>query len=72
MGPKRKAGRPTKTGERMTLVAFRLPADLIAGLDAYAERLQRGMSWPTVTRADALRALLTRALAEVDHAKKGS
>lgn len=44
------------------LIAFRLPADLLARVDAYAARLQGQTPWATVTRSDAVRALLTQGL----------
>lgn len=60
-----KTGRPKSAGPK-TLTAFRLPAELIARIDAYAERLQRDTPWATVTRADAARALLGRGLEAVE------
>ena len=60
-----KMGRP-KSPTPKTLTAFRLPPELLTRVDAYAERLQRDTPWATVTRADAVRALLTRALDAVE------
>jgi metal-responsive CopG/Arc/MetJ family transcriptional regulator len=54
-------GRPPK-GEDMKRYGFWLPSALVARLDRYAERLQRGRT-ETVTRADALRSLLEEGLA---------
>lgn len=56
-----KTGRP-KSNAPKALTAFRLPPELIARIDAYAERLQREAPWSNATRADAVRALLTHAL----------
>jgi len=55
----------------MGLYAFRLPDDLIGRVDAYAKRLEAEQPGITVTRADAVRALLTRALDPTgDNARK--
>ena len=43
-------------------VAFRFPVKLVERLDAFAEKLQRASPGLRVTRADAARLLLTRAL----------
>ena len=48
--------------EAMGLYAFRFPDDLIGRVDAYAKRLEAEQPGISVTRADAVRALLTRAL----------
>ena len=42
--------------------AFRLPISLLARLDQYAERMRGEQKGLTVTRADVVRLLLTRAL----------
>jgi hypothetical protein len=47
---------------KSTLLAFRLPDDLIARVDAYVARLSSEAQWTRVTRADAVRALLAQAL----------
>jgi predicted transcriptional regulator len=46
----------------MKVIPFRLPADLIKRLDKHAERMQAAQPGLQVTRADALRVLLTEAL----------
>jgi predicted transcriptional regulator len=46
----------------MKVIPFRLPADLVKRLDKHAERMQAGTPGLQVTRADALRVLLTEAL----------
>ncbi|MCC6526088.1 MAG: hypothetical protein IT373_25800 [Polyangiaceae bacterium] len=46
--------------------AFRLPTALLERLDGYAERLRAEQPGITITRADVVRLLLTRALDEVD------
>jgi hypothetical protein len=51
---------------KSTLHAFRIPDDLIGRVDAYAEALQAETRWRRVTRADAVRALLVRALDEAE------
>jgi predicted transcriptional regulator len=66
-----KTGRPTGAAPK-TLTAFRLPPDLLKRVDVYAERLQRETPWSTVTRADAVRALPTRALEAVEPGAKGN
>lgn len=43
-------------------VAFRLPAPLVARLDAHAAKMSAEQPGMTFTRADAVRTLLTRAL----------
>jgi hypothetical protein len=48
----------------MPVVPFRLPVDLVARLDERAACLARKTPGLQVTRADALRVLLTRALDE--------
>ena len=52
--------------------AFRLEPELVARLDAHAERLTRASTVPgkTYTRADALRALLLPALDAAEAADK--
>ncbi len=52
-------------GERAEQVAVRLPESLLRRVDKHVVRL-RGQTpeWVTVTRADAVRALLLEALAE--------
>jgi hypothetical protein len=46
----------------MEPVTMRLPAALIARVDAVADQLQRLTPWSQVTRGDAYRALLGEAL----------
>jgi len=59
MAPKK----PTKT-DSLPVVSFRLSTDLIRRLDERAACLARKTPGLQVTRADALRVLLTRALDE--------
>jgi hypothetical protein len=54
----RKRGRPKKDAVMDTL-AVRLPEDLVSNIDAYIERLQEQLPGMNVTRADAIRQLLT-------------
>ena len=56
-----KMGRPRSAAPK-AVTAFRLPPDLLARIDAYAERLRQEAPWADVTRAHAVRALLTLAL----------
>lgn len=46
----------------MKVIPFRLPADLVKRLDRHAERMQAEKPGLQVTRADALRVLITQAL----------
>ena len=48
--------------EAMGLYAFRLPDDLIGRVDAFARKLEKERPGMTVARADAVRALLNKAL----------
>ena len=50
-------------------VAFRLPSVLVDRLDAYAERLRQENPGIRVSRADAVRLLLTRALEAVENVR---
>lgn len=60
---KRRPGRPTLSGAPMGLYAFRLPADLVAQVDAYAKQLlERRPGSIGVTRTEAVRALLMQGL----------
>ena len=54
----RKRGRPKKETVMDTL-AIRLPDDLVEQLDKYVERLQEDLPGLNITRADAIRQLLT-------------
>ena len=56
----------TKTGQ----VGFRLPADLVKRIDAYAGRLSSENPGLEVTRALAVKALLTQALDAVEAGPK--
>ena len=52
----------------MTQIAMRLPVELLERVDRYAEKLKAETQWATVTRADALRALLVQGLGAVEPA----
>jgi sulfate adenylyltransferase subunit 1 (EFTu-like GTPase family) len=56
--------------------AFRLPVDLIERLDKHVKRLQDAAPGMNITRADAVRVLLTRGLDEAEQkprkSRKGS
>lgn len=47
-------------------VGFRLPEDLLERVDEFAERMKENSPGMTVTRADAVRVLLTKALDDED------
>ena len=55
-----------KRASPMKVIPFRLPADLVKRLDKHAERMQAEQPGLQVTRADALRVLLTEALDRVE------
>lgn len=61
--------RPAPKKDPMGLYAFRLPDALIADVDRYGKRLEAERPGIRVTRADAVRALLTQALAASKPAK---
>ena len=58
---KPKRGRPKKT-KIMDPLAVRLPNDLISNIDIYVEKLQNDFPGLNITRADAIRRLLTAGL----------
>jgi len=49
--------------ENLTPVGFRLPDPLIARIDAWCERFQQQMPGSTMSRSNAIRVLLEKALA---------
>src|SRR5713226_1714048 len=51
---------------KTTLVAFRLENELLKRIDAYAKRLEHETPGLKLARADAVRILLVRGLAEVE------
>ncbi len=51
---------------KTTLVAFRLENELLKRIDAYAKRIESETPGIKLARADAVRALLLRALAQVE------
>jgi hypothetical protein len=54
---------PLRMGKTATIaLAFRLPADLVARIDAYAARLSNETPGLEITRVIAVKALLTQAL----------
>jgi hypothetical protein len=59
-----------KSAETGDQVAFRLPAELIARIDRYAERLAASTPGIRYTRTDAVRSLLTRVLDEIEAGDK--
>lgn len=50
--------------------AFRLPRELLKRLDAHVEQLRREQPGMTISRADAVRVLLGRALDEAERQQK--
>lgn len=65
-----RTGRP-KSPNPKTLTAFRLPPDLLARIDAHAERLRVEAPWSNATRANATRALRTYALERLEAEGEG-
>ena len=61
-------GRPSTFGETQQ-VAFRLPLDLIKRLDRHVERMRRQAVGISITRADAVRNLLSEALSQAEIAE---
>jgi len=61
----------SKLPRKQTQVAFRLPDDLVARVDRHVERMSEQMPGVRLTRADAIRALLTGALDAVEHTGRG-
>jgi antitoxin component of RelBE/YafQ-DinJ toxin-antitoxin module len=51
-------------GEKGRQVGFRFDEDLVERIDAYAQKMAREMPGLTFTRADAVRVLLEKALAD--------
>ena len=60
-----------KEKEPTTQVAFRLPDSLIKRLDQHVARMDADNPGLTFARVDAVRLLLTRALDQVEGAKRG-
>lgn len=62
---------PTPKRPRTVMTAFRLPVEMVKRVDLFAAQLQTLRPGETVTRADAVRILLARALdqEEEHHAK---
>jgi len=54
---------------KTTLVAFRLENELLKRIDAYAKQLESEKPGLKLARADAVRVLLLRALAEVEESQ---
>jgi hypothetical protein len=61
-------GRPPAFGET-TQVAFRLPVELIERLDQHVERMRRQAAGVNISRADAVRHLLSTALEQAEVAE---
>jgi len=55
---------------KTTLVAFRFENELLKRIDAYVKQLEQETPGMKSTRAEAVRVLLLRALAEVEKARK--
>ncbi len=60
--------RPAAFGDTQQ-VAFRLPVELIERLDQHVERMRRQAAGVNITRADAVRHLLSTALDQADAAE---
>ena len=59
-----------RRGEPMGLYAFRLPDPLIAEVDRFAKQLEAERPGVRVTRADAVRVLLSQALTGASRRKE--
>lgn len=59
--PRKTSARPEETAKDR-LLAIRLPAQLLASIDAFVERMQAEVPWATTTRSDAVRWLIMKAL----------
>ena len=62
--PKPKPPQPAKATPDQVQTAFRLPVELLAGLDALVEEANRRRSWPRMTRSDLVRLALARMVEE--------
>jgi len=67
---KRRAGRP-RVAEETIQVGFRLPVELVEAMDKYVEALRKRTPGLSVTRADAVRMLLSRGLEQDGVSLKG-
>lgn len=61
---KPKTSPATKAAPEQVQTAFRLPTDLLAGLDALVEEVNRRRPWPRTTRSDLVRLVLSRVVEE--------
>ena len=61
--PKKKRGRPRKP-ETMDTLAVRIPDDLVERIDNYCDRLHADLPGLNISRADAIRQLITVGLRE--------
>lgn len=55
-----------RVAKAAALHAFRLPEALVRRVDVYTQKLQAETPWASVTRSDAVRALITKALDAVE------
>lgn len=62
-GPKVPA-KPEGTAEKPVQTAFRLPQELLDGLDDWVAEINKTRPWPKMTRSDLVRLVLSRAVAE--------
>jgi hypothetical protein len=70
MRSRRKRRKAVTTATPMVLMAMRLPQALLKRVEDHAERLRRATPGANLTRADAVRVLLTAAL-DVEEGKHG-
>jgi Arc/MetJ-type ribon-helix-helix transcriptional regulator len=54
---------PTREPEPQVPIGFRLPAQLVARIDAYADKVRESLAGHRINRSDAIRVLLEKALA---------
>lgn len=59
---KPKTAAPATPGHTQT--AFRLPNDLLDGLDALVDEVNRRRPWPKTTRSDLVRMVIAKAIEE--------
>lgn len=60
--PKPKTPKPASPEASLTQTAFRLPSDVLDGLDALVTQLNESRPWPKMTRSDLVRIILTKTL----------
>lgn len=67
---RRKVGRPGGTAMQTQQVAFRFTGDLVERLDAFAKQIEAERPGTNITRAEAVRVLLLRALEQEEKKRR--